>query len=247
MKNLVFISILSTTLAFCQTAAVIVYDWDFVIQFVRKHKMNPTKGTEEIVSLIKDKFEGQQEQIELIKFYKGAYDYKIVDKAILKNLVDSIRIFGISDEVRKFASESKNLIEYRHLSKKIRDFKFPDKEGNIIKLSSLNERIVIVELWATWCGPCIVEMRKIPELRKSNSNIEFYSISLDKSIKQMKKFIEKKKFDWPIVFGGDEEINKELWEYLNIVAIPKYYVVDRNGVVVKVADKLDGDYIQNLK
>lgn len=90
-------------------------------------------------------------------------------------------------------------------------------------------------------------MPKIPELRTSNSNIEFYSISLDKDMDKMKKFVNKTKYDWPIVFGGYEDINAELWEYLNIVAIPKYYTVDRNGIVINVADHLDTEFIKNLK
>lgn len=63
----------------------------------------------------------------------------------------------------------------------------------------------------------------------------------------MKKFVEKNQYDWPIVFGGDEEGNKELWRYSNIVAIPKYYTVDRNGIVINVSDKLNDDYIKSLK
>jgi hypothetical protein len=90
-------------------------------------------------------------------------------------------------------------------------------------------------------------MKKIPELRRTNSNIEFYSISLDKSTDKMNKFIDKNNYQWPIVFGGDERINKALWKYLNIVAIPKYYFIDRNGTVINVADKLDEKYILSLK
>jgi hypothetical protein len=63
----------------------------------------------------------------------------------------------------------------------------------------------------------------------------------------MNKFIEKNNYQWPIVFGGDESINNELWKYLNIVAIPKYYFIDRNGTVINVADTLDENYIRSLK
>jgi thiol-disulfide isomerase/thioredoxin len=193
------------------------------------------------------RYDSSAEQKELIEFYKNAFDYKIVDKAILKNLIDSLVQFGISEEMRTLANEVRIAIEYRLLNKRIKNFAFPDKNGNQISLSSLHDKVVIIELWATWCGPCIAEMQKIKGLKELNPAIEFYSISLDKTLSKMKKFVEKNSYTWPIVFGGDEEINKELWEYFNIVAIPKYYTVNREGTIINVADKLDEQFIKSLK
>jgi thiol-disulfide isomerase/thioredoxin len=155
--------------------------------------------------------------------------------------------YGLSEEIRILANEARISIEHRLLTKKITDFKFPDKNGNQISLYSLNSKVVIIELWATWCGPCVEEMPKIPELKQLNPNIEFYSISLDKTSNKMKKFVEKKKYDWPIVYGGDEESNEDLFNYFHIVAIPKYYVIDREGVVINILDKLDEGIIMGLR
>lgn len=224
----------------------IIYDWDYVLKYVKKSK-DETKGTEAIISDITKCYVGENAQMELIKFYKEAYDFKIVDKAILINLVDSLAENGLNERVKQFAAGSKHFVEHRFLDKGIRDFQLPDKDGLNVKLSTLNDKIVIVELWATWCSPCLKEIPKIPALRKKNPNIEFYSISLDKSPDKMKKFIEKNNYDWPIVFGGSDHINPELWHYLNIVAVPKYYTIDRDGTVINVADTLDEEYVLSLK
>ena len=247
MKTLTTILILISAICHGQSLTETKYSLDYVIKYVRKNKMNATKGTEEIISDIVKTYEDENEQMELIRFYKEAYDYKVVDKILLNNLVDSMVINGLNERVKSFATESKNLVEYRLLNKKIKDFEFPDKDGNVVKLTALNKKIVIIELWATSCGPCIKEMKKIQGLKTMNPYIEFYSISVDKSSDRMKKFIDKNKYDWPIVFGGDQELNKELWDYLNIVAIPKYYTVDREGIVINIADKLDEEYIKSLK
>ncbi|MBI3221183.1 MAG: TlpA family protein disulfide reductase [Bacteroidetes bacterium] len=246
MKRLIIIFFLITTSAFGQLTNEGKYNWDYVIKRVKESK-STTAGTKRIISEISTQFDSKTEQIELIEFYKNAYDYKIVDKAILKNLIDSLAQYGLNEEIKVWASEARVSIEYRLLNKKIKDFSFPDKNGNQISLTSLNDKIVIIELWATWCGPCIKEMPKIPGLRELNSNIEFYSISLDKTSDKMKRFVEKNKYEWPIVFGGDEESNKTLWEYFNVVAIPKYYTVDREGTIINVADKLDEQFIKSLK
>jgi len=224
----------------------IIYDWDYVIKYVKKSK-DETKGTEAIISDIAKCYVGENAQMELIKFYKEAYDFKIVDKAILINLVDSLAENELNERVKQFAAGSKHFVEHRFLDKGIRDFQLPDKDGLDVKLSTLNDKIVIVELWATWCSPCLKEIPKIPALRKKNPNIEFYSISLDKSPDKMKKFIEKNNYDWPMVFGGSDHINPELWHYLNIVAVPKYYTIDRDGTVINVADTLDEEYVLSLK
>jgi thiol-disulfide isomerase/thioredoxin len=135
--------------------------------------------------------------------------------------------------------------DQKFIGTKIQDFELPDKDGKLIKLSSLKEKIIIIELWTTWCGPCLKEMRKIQELKKDNSNIEFYSISFDKTIDKMKKFVEKNRYDWPIVFGGEK--NMELRDYFNIVTIPKYLIVDREGIIINITNKLDDQLIRNLK
>lgn len=51
------------------------------------------------------------QQIELVRFYKEAYDYKIVDKVMLKHLVDSLVTYGMNAEVKLFAAESIKAVE----------------------------------------------------------------------------------------------------------------------------------------
>jgi len=216
MRQLTIAFILTTTFSFGQSTTESVYDWDYVIKRVKNNKMDVTSGTKEIISEIATTYDAEKEQKELIKFYKSTYDFKTVDKTILKNLIDSLAQSGLNDEIKSLAIETRNSIEFRLLNKKIRDFNFADKNGKQISLTSLNNKIVIIELWATWCGPCIKEMPRIPGLKEINPNIEFYSISLDKSSEKMKKFVDKNKYEWPIVFGGDHELNKELWDTLTL-------------------------------
>lgn len=247
MRLLILLFILITSISFGQMANKAVYNWDFVMKRVRNNKMSVSAGTKEIISEITTTYDAENEQKELIEFYKNTYDFKVVDKTILKNLIDSLVDNGLNEEIKSFATEARYSVEFRFLNRKINDFSFPDKNGKQIKLTSLNDKIVIVELWATWCRPCVKEMSRIPRLREINPKIEFYSISLDKSLDRMIKFVNKNEYDWPIVFGGDEHLNKELWDYLNIVAIPKYYVIERSGTIIHIADKLDEQFINNLR
>jgi thiol-disulfide isomerase/thioredoxin len=126
----------------------------------------------------------------------------------------------------------------------IHEIRLPDKNGDTINIRSLQtKKILIVELWATWCGPCITEMKKIPGLKKKFPDVEFYSISVDPSPEKMKKFITKNRYDWPIVYAGNDEF---IWEYFSIHMIPKYYFVDATGTIVKVTESLDEKVIQEF-
>lgn len=126
----------------------------------------------------------------------------------------------------------------------IPEIRLPDKNGDTISVRSLEaKKIVIVEIWATWCAPCIAEMKKIPALRKKFPEIEFYSISVDPSQEKMKKFITRNQYDWPIVYAGNDEF---IWDYFSIHMIPKYYFVDGSGTIVKVTDSLDEKVIQGF-
>jgi len=246
MKKLTLVLLLATTLCYAQSEEEKMYNWDYVSSFVKKSS-SLTASTKKIISTIAEKHDGEEEQTEMIRFYKESFDYKIVDKEILVNLIDSLAEVGLTDKIKATAIDAKKAVEYRLLNKKIRDFEFPDKNNKRIRLSSLNSKIVIVELWTTWCGPCLAEMTRIPELRKANPNIEFYSISLDKSADKMKRHLKKTTYDWPIVFAGENDVNPEFWEYLNIVAIPKYYTINRDGIIINISDKLDESFIKDLK
>jgi len=126
----------------------------------------------------------------------------------------------------------------------IHEIRLPDKNGDTLNIRSLQtKKILIVEIWATWCAPCVSEMKKIPALRKKFPELEFYSISVDPSVEKMKKFIVRNGYEWPIVYAGNDEF---IWDYFSIHMIPKYYFVDAKGTIVKVTDKLDEKVIQEF-
>ncbi len=111
------------------------------------------------------------------------------------------------------------------------DFELSTLEGEVIKLSDYLGKIVIVDFWATWCGPCRMAVPELVELQNEyRDNLVIIGISLDQSYTQhnLKPFIENYGINYPIVLGTLEVVEA----YGNIRGIPTSFIVDQNGEIV---------------
>jgi len=110
------------------------------------------------------------------------------------------------------------------------DLKFKDENGKTISLHSLKGKVVFINLWATWCPPCIHEMPSINELRKTfkdNKDLVFLMVDVDGKIEKSKEWMKKKKFDLP-VHVPDGEIPRELFTG----SIPTTIIVDKQNNII---------------
>ncbi|WP_316788727.1 TlpA disulfide reductase family protein [Pedobacter frigoris] len=111
------------------------------------------------------------------------------------------------------------------------DFMAVDLEGKKVNLSSLKGKVLYVDLWATWCGPCMQEMPhydKLKEKYKDNPNVAFVSLSIDDGEELWKKSVNSRKAD-----GHQWLINRSKLDAYNIVGIPRTLLIDKD---FKMAD-----------
>lgn len=115
------------------------------------------------------------------------------------------------------------------------DIKFTATDGTAIDLAKMKGKVVLIDFWATWCGPCIAE---IPSVKKTYDKLhakgfEIIGISLDSDERKLKQFIKKREMPWPQYFDGKGWKNEISTKY-GIRSIPAMWLVDKDG---NLADK----------
>ncbi|NLK40270.1 MAG: TlpA family protein disulfide reductase [Clostridiales bacterium] len=114
------------------------------------------------------------------------------------------------------------------------DFSLIDAEGNTVRLSDFIGKPVVLNFWASWCGPCQSEMPVFDAAYKAYGNeVVFMMVDLvdgqRETVESGKAFIEKKGYSFPVFF----DINSEGAVAYNIYSIPTTFFINREGQVVK--------------
>jgi len=117
--------------------------------------------------------------------------------------------------------------ETENLPEASREFYFADVNGSVSSLNEFEGKAVFMNIWATWCPPCIAEMPSIQALYddvKDNPNIAFVLVSMDEDFEKAKDFMEKREYDLPIYHYR----TKAPGTYQSTV-IPTTYVISADG------------------
>jgi thiol-disulfide isomerase/thioredoxin len=115
------------------------------------------------------------------------------------------------------------------------DFSFPDVSGKAISMADLKGKVVLVDLWATWCVPCIAEIPHLKKLEEElkDKNIVFVSISIDveKDKDKWLKFVEKQQLGGLQLFANGWS---DMTLYYDISTVPRFMVFDAEGRIVTI-------------
>jgi peroxiredoxin len=118
------------------------------------------------------------------------------------------------------------------LNQQVPEFSFTNKEGKTIKLTDYKGKVILINFFATWCGPCMKEMpfiqKDLWEKLKNNDKFIILSFGRDHSQEEVNKFIEAKKFTFPIF----ADKGKLIYNLFATKYIPRNYLIDSNGTVI---------------
>lgn len=168
---------------------------------------------------------------------KGHPNYVVYGKRFMEQYKDKdpAAVAAVAAEVKKLAAFS--------VGGEAPDFTMDDEEGNPMKLSDFRGQVVLIDFWASWCGPCRKENPNVVKMyeKYKEKGFEILSVSLDKDKSRWLNAIEKDNLTWSHV-SDLKGWKNEVAQLYGVRSIPETVLLDSEGKII--ARKLRGPMLE---
>ncbi len=109
-------------------------------------------------------------------------------------------------------------------------FELADVNGEKVALSQWRGKVILMNFWATWCGPCKAEMPSLNNLFLAfkNDGLIVLAIAIDTSEKPVQSFIKDKALAFPVLMDKDQEV---YFDQYAVLGLPTSFLIDRDGII----------------
>ena len=136
----------------------------------------------------------------------------------------------LNEEIKKRMATNKQMAE---LKSKPLELKFTAVDGTEVDLAKMRGKVVLIDFWATWCGPCVAELPNVIKAYDAlhAKGFEIVGISLDQDKGKLEGFVKENGMKWPQYFDGKGWQN-EISTRFEIDSIPAMWLVGKDGLVI---------------
>jgi thiol-disulfide isomerase/thioredoxin len=208
------------------------YVYSFLkIKVAEKLKINPL--LDEVITTLKTTNEEIENTVIREKLIFWRYEWDFVKS---KDLDKAYKVFNSSVKNEKY----RNIIKQKYLKTKNIGkgdispiFNFKDLNNNLVSLSDFKGNIIYIDIWNTYCKPCIIEMPKFEKMKKefSEKKIKFVSICVNSPKGNWKRMITKKNLTGIQLYS--EKANGSFFKKYMFNSAPRYILIDKEGKIIE--------------
>ncbi len=186
----------------------------------------------------------------------------LIANEIVRPFIESSVVSGQRDKAKAFLSQIKSDLEAHPQGAQFAQFidqtgkelylpgvgdkmeiAFTSIKGDEIDLTTMKDKVILVDFWATWCRPCVAEMPNVVAAHKKyqDQGFEVVGISLDEDKGAVESFVSDNSMDWPQYFDGKGWEN-EIAQRFGVSSIPATFLVGKDGKIV--ASNLTGPALE---
>ena len=109
------------------------------------------------------------------------------------------------------------------------DFALKDADGKVVKLSDFKGKVVLLDFWATWCGPCKIEIPWFIEFQQKygKQGLQVVGVSIDDTVDKLKPYVSQMKMNYMVLQGLDQDALQDA--YGPMFGIPVTVLISRDG------------------
>ncbi|WP_052181082.1 TlpA family protein disulfide reductase [Alistipes sp. ZOR0009] len=165
--------------------------------------------------------------VNVAKYFKSYKEFQEIEEKY-GSLITNADLKGFMEKIRL------SLIDYKEGTPAY-NFTYADTSGRNVSLSDFKGKVVLVDVWATWCGPCKKELPSLNALEQEyeGKDVVFISVSTDskKDLEKWKAFVKEHHLGGVQLFAGE---NSTLSKDYRINGIPRFMLFDKKGAIVTV-------------